>query len=172
MKKHISIRSYILITILIMILLALASVFGVSYYVVKERIEEGRIEEIKNELDTLSERFAEKGIEGAISDKNLSMRVEDFAGIVSGRIMVISRDYQIVVDTSGESTGTLIINKNVMSVMTSEKDELIYKDSNTNNILVPIRQNGEVSGIIMASTSMGKILEGIKDDFTFVAFWV
>ena len=171
MKKHISIRSYILITILIMILLALASVFGVSYYVVKERIEEGRIEEIKNELDTLSERFAEKGIESAISDKNLSMRVEDFAGIVSGRIMVISRDYQIVVDTSGESTGTLIINKNVMSVMTAEKNELIYKDSDTNNILVPIRQNGEVSGIIMASTSMGKILESIKDDFTFVAFW-
>lgn len=170
-KKHISIRSYILITILIMVLLALASVFGVSYYVITARIEEGRIEEIKNELGNLSERFAEKEIESAVNDKNLSMRVEDFAGIVSGRIMIISRDYRILVDTSGEFTDTLIINKNIMSVMTAESAELVYKDGDTNNILIPIKQNGEVNGIIMASTSMGKIIESLNGDFTFVAFW-
>ena len=171
MKRHLSIRSYILRTILIMVLLALTSVFGVSYYMVRASLESSRISEIKAELSRLSGYIVDNGMENAIAGDNLSQRTMDYAGIYSGRIMIVSRNYEIVLDTTGRSKGSYIINKQVMDVMTSIAEEKIYKDGNISTIVVPINRGDEVLGAIVATTSMEGIWGNIKTDYMFIAFF-
>ena len=171
MKKHISIRSYILITILLMVLMAIASVFGVSFYMIRVSLESRRVTELKTEIDRLSTYIADNGMENALADDSLSLRAMDYAGIYSGRIMIVSRNYEIAVDTSKDSKGAYIISKHVMDVMTSGKGDRTYKDGDVSTIIAPISKGDSVSGVIIGTTSMEGVWASIETDYMFVAFF-
>ena len=95
--KHISIRSYILITVLIMVVLSLSGASAVSFILVKTRLELSRIRSLEADCENLAESLQKDSLENVSSDE-MGLRVDDLADFKSGRIMVLSRNYKVLRD--------------------------------------------------------------------------
>ncbi len=169
--KHISIRSYILITVLIMVALSLSGASAVSFILVKTRLELSRIRSLEADCENLAESLQKDSLENVSSDE-MGLRVDDLADFKSGRIMVVSRNYKVLRDSQGDVGGELIINSNLMNVMTGKQDRYI-KNKNANVIIiVPVKSEDRITGAIIASASMEELYSHLNSEFIVISIIV
>lgn len=169
--KHISIRSYILITVLIMVALSLSGASAVSFILVKTRLELSRIRSLEADCENLAESLQKDSLENVSSDE-MGLRVDDLADFKSGRIMVLSRNYKVLRDSQGDVGGELIINSNLMNVMTGKQDRYI-KNKNANVIIiVPVKSEDRITGAIIASASMEELYGHLNSEFIVISIIV
>ena len=169
--KHISIRSYILITVLIMVALSLSGASAVSFILVKTRLELSRIRSLEADCENLAESLQKDSLENVSSDE-MGLRVDDLADFKSGRIMVVSRNYKVLRDSQGDVGGELIINSNLMNVMIGKQDRYI-KNKNANVIIiVPVKSEDRITGAIIASASMEELYSHLNSEFIVISIIV
>ena len=169
--KHISIRSYILITVLIMVALSLSGASAVSFILVKTRLELSRIRSLESDCENLAENLQKDSLENVSTDE-MRLRVDDLADFKSGRIMVVSRNYKVLRDSQGDVGGELIINSNLMNVMTGKQDRYI-KNKNANVIIiVPVKSEDRITGAIIASASMEELYSHLNSEFIVISIIV
>ncbi|SNU06964.1 Signal transduction histidine kinase [Lachnospiraceae bacterium] len=152
--KHISIKTYILITVIMLVSLSLIAVFFVSFFFVKNRLTSRVVNGIAADSKTISEDVKAYGTEELINRGRLFYEVEENAKKNNGRIMIISRDYHILQDTDNSHTDRLIISRNIMRVMTGKIDKMINHVDNNVEVINPIESDGNVMGVVISTASL------------------
>jgi Signal transduction histidine kinase len=92
-----------------------------------------------------------------LEDTSLDTDINESAYFSEGRIMVISRNYQIIKDTYVLKQSDYIVSGDIMSVMKGEVDSIKRIRGNYAEVILPIRRDNETLGVIVSTASMSGI---------------
>ena len=171
-RKHISIRAYVLIIVLIFIALSLVGVFFASYFLVKFRLTKGNVISVSERADRLGKDLDSENISELKESLPVSIMFNNFADFQGGRIMLIARNYEVIVDTDDKCQGTFIISKDVMSVMTGEVQ---YKETQLKEnvaVIRPVKSGDKIIGAIISSASLKKTYEQLDSEFVIIGIFI
>ena len=159
MKRHIRIKNYILISMVIMVTVSvLTAVFAISVFYSKSRVNSVK-ESMTQSVASLSAMAEKDGLSNTANYYGMKNRADSLARFQNGSILIIDRNYMIVRDTEGNKDGCYIINKEVMDVMQGRAERLEKETSDYIRTMSPIRINGEIKGVIIFEVSLSKIQE-------------
>ncbi|MBP3234699.1 MAG: two-component sensor histidine kinase [Eubacterium sp.] len=153
-NKRISIKSYILITVILLVSLSLLLVFFTSFLFVRNRLTKRVYSDLSENSRDISEDIEQYGTDELVSNGRLYYEVAETAKSLGGRIMIVSRDYHILQDTDESHNDCLIINKAIMNVMTGRQSVSTDRFEDTVEIITPIKNNDEIMGVIVSTTSL------------------
>ena len=165
MKRHISIRSHILVYSLLVIFISLAIVFGASYYLVYLSLVNGRMGETVGRSEGLIVGLDKDRLENISNDEALSKKFDENASFVEGRILLVSRNYKVVKDTAGVKEGTYIINDDVMNVMNGNTKAVQKRIEHKVVVIKPVITDGEIIGAIVSKASLESTFNHMKKEF-------
>ena len=161
MKKHMRIKNYILISMVIMVTLSL----GIAIFVSAAFYTNKRISIVKESMEkSISDiaRVAEKdGLDPNGSSKGLPNRAESMAKFQNGNILIIKRNYKVFSDSDGNKTGSYIIDKDVMDVMLGQEDKIEYEDADKILMISPIKSGESIIGVTIFNVSLSKVNEEV-----------
>ena len=165
-KKHyISIKSFIIVTVSIIMLIS-------SLVTFKGIIDLMNRNEINNLLDDTERRAVRLANDLALykldmktEDTSLDTDINESAYFADGRIMVISRNYQIIKDTYVLKQSDYIVSGDVMSVMTGEVESIKRIRGNYAEVILPIERDDTTLGVIVSTAS----LSGLKNNISMIS---
>ena len=159
MKRHMRIKNYILISMVIMVTISLS----VAVFVSSALYSSKRIATVKEDMDqsvinlaTLAEKDS---LDANEVKKGLSNRADSMARFQNGSILIIKRNYMVLTDSTGKRTGSYIIDKEVMDVMQGREERIEHENSEKVMIISPIKINNQIEGVIIFDVSLSKINE-------------
>ena len=164
--KHLRIKTFIKITVFLMTVLSLTILTGLlvvsfTHNELKE-VEDGAKMRSGEILDVLEA----EGMEAAANNVRLEYKVEDYANEQQGRVLVIGRDYMVLMDSSGKNENSYLINENLMDLMKGNTDEVRYDTSDSLVIMTPVVSNDMVVGAVIYKASTVEAKDNIKSQVT------
>ena len=97
-RSNISIRFYILTTVIVLVSISLLTVFFASFFFVKRKLTNRIIDSVNEDSKRICDDIRESGMQEFMSQGKLYYEVEESAKNKDGRIMIVSRDYHILQD--------------------------------------------------------------------------
>ncbi|MEE3399672.1 MAG: hypothetical protein VZR64_09405, partial [Eubacterium sp.] len=98
--KHLRIKTFIRLTVIIVTVLSLTILTGLLVV----SFSHNELKEIRNAAKQKSDEIVDvleiEGLEAASSNERLKYKVEDYASDQNGRVMIIGRDYMILMDSA------------------------------------------------------------------------
>ena len=163
MKRHIRIKTYILISMVIMVTVSiLIAVFTSSVLYSKKRIASVKAS-MNESVESLSTLAQKDGLDTTTDYSGMINRANSLAKFQNGSILVINRNYMIVRDTEGNKDNSYIINKDVMDVMQGREEKIEVETSDMLRTMSPIRINDDIRGVVVFEVSLSKIQEEMDD---------
>ena len=163
MKRHIRIKTYILISMVIMVTVSiLIAVFTSSVLYSKKRIASVKAS-MNESVESLSVLAQKDGLDDTTDYSGMINRANSLAKFQNGSILVINRNYMIVRDTEGNKDNSYIINKDVMDVMQGREEKTEVVTSDMLRTMSPIRINDDIRGVVVFEVSLSKIQEEMDD---------
>ncbi|MCR5226198.1 MAG: HAMP domain-containing histidine kinase [Eubacterium sp.] len=164
--KNLRIKTFIKITVFLMTVLSLTILTGLlvvsfTHNELKE-VEDGAKIRSGEILDVLEA----EGMEAAANNVRLEYKVEDYANEQQGRVLVIGRDYMVLMDSSGKNENSYLINDNLMDLMKGNTDEIRYDTSDSLVIMTPVVSNDMVVGAVIYKASTVEAKDNIKSQVT------
>ena len=163
-KRYLSIKAYILITVLFLLLMSHVLVYVLSFGLVKRKIEEGKTTELVNSVNNINVQLQLVGVTDPLNE-DIHLKVQERAGYQMGRILIVSRDYKILEDTAGAALNEYMVNKDVMDVMTGKEERKTFLIGEQAEVIMPIERDGEVVGVIISSSSLTNMYEQLQFEF-------
>ncbi|MBQ8950707.1 MAG: GerMN domain-containing protein [Eubacterium sp.] len=158
-KKHyISIKSFITVTVLLILVLSFAGIFGSIKYFMNKNMTRNLLDSTEKRAVRLANDLALYSLDLKMEDTSLDTDINESAYFSEGRIMVISRNYQIIKDTYVLKQMDYIVSGDVMSVMTGEEERIKRIRGNYAEVILPITKKGEIIGVIVSTASTSSIL--------------
>ncbi|SER08556.1 Signal transduction histidine kinase [Lachnospiraceae bacterium NE2001] len=151
--KHLRIKTYILINMIFVVALSLGILTGlllVSYSL--------------NELDKVGDKAAlhsneivgtleTEGMDAAANNERLRYTVEDNASEQKGRILIVGRDYRVLLDSKGLNDNAYLINDRMMSLMKGSENVIRYDTQDSITIMTPVKSEGMIIGALIYKAS-------------------
>lgn len=164
--KNLRIKTFIKITVFLMTVLSLTILTGLlvvsfTHNELKE-VEDGAKMRSGEIIDVLEA----EGMEAAANNVRLEYKVEDYANEQQGRVLVIGRDYMVLMDSSGKNENSYLINENLMDLMKGNTDEIRYDTSDSLVIMTPVVSNDMVVGAVIYKASTVEAKDNIKSQVT------
>ena len=164
-RSNISIRFYILTTVIVLVSISLLTVFFASFFFVKRKLTNRIIDSVNEDSKRICDDIRESGMQEFMSQGKLYYEVEESAKNKDGRIMIVSRDYHILQDTDESHTDCLIINKKIMNVMTGKTSVSIRQMDGIVEIITPITTDSGVAGVVISNASLYEANMGLIKQF-------
>ncbi len=164
-RSNISIRFYILTTVIVLVSISLLTVFFASFFFVKRKLTNRIIDSVNEDSKRICDDIRESGMQEFMSQGKLYYEVEESAKNKDGRIMIVSRDYHILQDTDESHTDCLIINKKIMNVMTGKTSVSIRQIDGIVEIITPITTDSGVAGVVISNASLYEANMGLLKQF-------
>ena len=164
-RSNISIRFYILTTVIVLVSISLLTVFFASFFFVKRKLTNRIIDSVNEDSKRICDDIRESGMQEFMSQGKLYYEVEESAKNKDGRIMIVSRDYHILQDTDESHTDCLIINKKIMNVMTGKTSVSIRQMDGIVEIITPITTDSGVAGVVISNASLYEANMGLLKQF-------
>ncbi|MBR3537855.1 MAG: HAMP domain-containing histidine kinase [Eubacterium sp.] len=153
-KFHISMRTFLRFTILLLVLFAMASVAVGIIYLDGKNASESLLDQTEDTAERLADRIALQHFKLISSQNTLDSDLDETAFLAGGRILVINRDYRIEKDTFVFQQNAYIISENVMNVMTQKKEKLTWIRNGYAEVILPVTdEGGQVLGVIVSTAS-------------------
>lgn len=171
-KKHLSIRAYILISVLTFIAISLLGVFLASYFLVKYKLANGVFESTSESLERICEKINTDNLADLRDDSYIRGVLADNASLQEGRSILVARDYEVIFDSEGMFEGTYIINKDVMTVMNGKSDELRHQFKKSVVIVRPVLVGDEIVGVIISRASLKKMHDQMFKEFQVIGLFI
>lgn len=165
-KKHyISIKSFIIISVSIVMMLS----SFVTFRGIVDLMNRNEITALLNDTERrairLSNDLALYKLDMKTEDTSLDTDINESAYFSNGRIMVISRNYQIIKDTYVLKQNDYIVSGDVMSVMTGEVESIKRIRGDYAEVILPIKRDNTILGVIVSTAS----LSGMKENITSIS---
>ncbi len=167
-KRHISIKTYITTSLIILLGISQIAIFFVSFFLVSDRLKKGMLSSMQGEVSEIIERLNDYGYEACEEDGRVSYLADETAVRNNGRVMIVSRDYEIVKDTQGDRTGSYIVNKNIMDVMTGKRQEYVSMNGDSIRIIQPVRDDYGITGAVVVKASLMMIYNSLYKQFAMI----
>ncbi len=151
-KLNISLRAFISVTISLLCAAILIFYAFISSRMYRDRYEDELKHDMKLQCEILSYNILENGLDILDSD-DIHLAAETMANFFRGRVMIIDKDYRIVIDSFGDRQGSYIINDEVIRVMVSDGSELLSIKDGYIQYIYSIVSDGEVLGVILLNAS-------------------
>ena len=155
--KHLRIKTFILITVLILVALSLSvltfllmSFYGYSIY---DALRDSITEHTEGIITSLES----EGVDACVTNERLSYKLADYAEEDDGRILVVDRDYKVLQDTDKSIQDSYIVNEKLMSIMKGEKKYDRYDTEDELVIISPVVLDGSVTGAVIYRASIAEI---------------
>lgn len=157
-KLHISMRTFLMITMLgVILLVAVGTAAGILYFT-KKNASDRLLDTTEEQAERLADQIALHRFRIESPENTLAADIDETAFLAGGRILVIDRNYRIVKDTFSFQQESYIVSENIMSVMTGEKQQLSWIRNSYAEVMLPIRGPvGEIQGVIVSTASTRSI---------------
>jgi len=154
-KKYISIRTFLTICIVSLIVFSLFGFFlGIMYFYGRRSSVE-LLNTTENRTKYLVDELQKSDM---VIDTPLLSYIEEAAYLSEGRIMVISDRYQIMTDTRKLQDGNYIVHEDVMDVMAGRKANIRVIRNKFAEIILPVKnEEGRIRGVVVFTSSTRSI---------------
>lgn len=104
---------------------------------------------------SIADIMADEGMGSVESDEKLLYRIENAIELQKGRILIVDRNYKILVDTDNRSKDSYLVSKNVMSIMKGDLENINHDKKGENIIITPIIVKGDnIEGVLIYRVSL------------------
>ncbi len=156
--KNIRIKNYILISMLIVVTLSLCLLASAYIYYYGNREYKTVKELAASNSKTIADIMGDEGMGAIESDEKLLYRIENAVELQKGRILIVDRDYKILVDTDNKSKDSYLVSKNVMSIMKGDTAKINHDKKGENIIITPIVvKDDNIEGVLIYRVSLEDI---------------
>ncbi len=106
---------------------------------------------------------------GIVNDDDLNLSIDTIASFFDGRVMVIDSNYRVIKDTFVTNENSIIINEDIIKIMTGERAELVLEEEDCIKYISGVYQEGSVRGAILLTASLDSIeyLQATTDRYNF-----
>lgn len=164
--KHLRIKTFIRLTVIIVTVLSLTILTGLLVV----SFSHNELKEIRNAAKQKSDEIVDvlenEGLEAASSNERLKYKVEDYASDQNGRVMIIGRDYMVLMDSAKANENSYLINDKVMELMKGETEEVSYDTDDSLVIMTPVKSSDMVAGALIYKASTIEAKNNIKSQVT------
>lgn len=148
--SKVSIRSFIFVGMLIVLLLCMALY---SLGIIKS-LRKSELQKLKDDVYINAQSMADQiGRDGIKNDTDIEM----LGQMQKGRVLVIDSNYKILRDSFNFKTDKYIISEDVFSVMKGEVKEIRRITGSNVEIILPIIRNKETVGVLVSTASTTQI---------------
>ena len=154
MRRRLRIKTYMMLTMSLVIFLSLAVLTALFVYAYKSSLYGDVRQDADRRSTDIVDIMSDTGVEGIDTDENLKFKVDEAAEVQDGRLLIINRKYKVVKDTEKNSQNAFIINKNVMDVMMGNVKEIRYDTESDTVIMLPIVKGGNIDGTLIYRASL------------------
>lgn len=153
-KINISLKSFIISCIIIISVL----IVGISYYVFNKVYYREYKEDLANSMIENSHMLEDKLLANGMTVDNpqdLNYQIDTVAAMLDARIMVVNSEYRIIKDSFGERTNSIIVNSDVIKVMSGKSDYYLEELSHEYiRYIYPVVGEDGVVGVIIFNASL------------------
>ena len=164
--KHLRIKTFIRLTVIIVTVLSLTILTGLLVV----SFSHNELKEIRNAAKQKSDEIVDvlenEGLEAASSNERLKYKVEDYASDQNGRVMIIGRDYMVLMDSAKANENSYLINDKVMELMKGDAEEVSYDTDDSLVIMTPVKSSDMVAGALIYKASTIEAKNNIKSQVT------
>ena len=164
--KHLRIKSFIRLTVIIVTVLSLTILTGLLVV----SFSHNELKEIRNAAKQKSDEIVDvlenEGLEAASSNERLKYKVEDYASDQNGRVMIIGRDYMVLMDSAKANENSYLINDKMMELMKGDTEEVSYDTDDSLVIMTPVKSSDMVVGALIYKASTIEAKNNIKSQVT------
>ena len=158
MRRHIRIKNYILITVMLVLTMSLAIVTGVFIYSFRKDMYDSVKKEANRRAVDITDILSSSGVENIADNSILNFKITDSVNTQQGRVIIVDRKYMIVSDTATDEEGSFIIDQNIMKVMKGEKQSISIDGDSDTKIIFPIVRENEIIGVLFYKASMADVM--------------
>lgn len=150
------------------IILILGKLLVVSF---ETKMWNQKISTIETRCDMVADRISESGFRFSVGDNSLETEVDQFAGLMEGRIMVVDQNYRIIRDTYGIEDNRYLITSDILKVMSGESVSPRNVDGQYMEIFYPIKDGTgqQIIGALCIISSCQDVYEMVsymKDQYS------
>ncbi len=153
-KVNISLKLFIICCIVVIC----GAVIGVTNYVYNKVYYNENKEAIKSDMLGQGRVIQEKLIDNGMTvdqPVNINGDIDSTAAVLGGRIMVINSEYRVIKDTYGERLNSIIVNSDIIAVMSGEKAYYMEEqESGYIRYIFPISFQEEIIGAVVMTASV------------------
>ena len=164
--KHLRIKTFIRLTVIIVTVLSLTILTGLLVV----SFSHNELKEIRNAAKQKSDEIVDvlenEGLEAASSNERLKYKVEDYASDQNGRVMIIGRDYMVLMDSAKANENSYLINDKMMELMKGDVEEVSYDTDDSLVIMTPVKSSDMVVGALIYKASTIEAKNNIKSQVT------
>lgn len=164
--KHLRIKTFIRLTVIIVTVLSLTILTGLLVVA----FSHNELKEIRNAAKQKSDEIVDvlenEGLEAASSNERLKYKVEDYASDQNGRVMIIGRDYMVLMDSAKANENSYLINDKMMELMKGDTEEVSYDTDDSLVIMTPVKSSDMVVGALIYKASTIEAKNNIKSQVT------
>lgn len=153
--KNIRIKNYILISMILVVTISLCLLASAYIYYYGNREYKTVKELAASNSQSIADIMADEGMGSVESDEKLLYRIENAIELQKGRILIVDRNYKILVDTDNKSKDSYLVSKNVMSIMKGDLENINHDKKGENIIITPIIVKGDnIEGVLIYRVSL------------------
>lgn len=153
--KNIRIKNYILISMILVVSISLCLLASAYIYYYGNREYKTVKELAASNSQSIADIMADEGMGSVESDEKLLYRIENAIELQKGRILIVDRNYKILVDTDNRSKDSYLVSKNVMSIMKGDLENINHDKKGENIIITPIIVKGDnIEGVLIYRVSL------------------
>ena len=167
-KRRISIKTYILISTFILMGISHIAVFFASFFLVREKLRQNTLKSAQREVNEIISYIGNSDDVEEQKSERVSYLCDEVARRRNGRVMIISRNYEIESDTRNEKKADFIINRNVMQVMTGNYQNHSVMGKNSIEIISPIKVGDNITGVVLMNASLIAINSSMFKEFMLI----
>ncbi len=164
--KHLRIKTFIRLTVIIVTVLSLTILTGLLVV----SFSHNELKEIRNAAKQKSDEIVDvlenEGLEAASSNERLKYKVEDYASDQNGRVLIIGRDYMVLMDSAKANENSYLINDKMMELMKGDTEEVSYDTDDSLVIMTPVKSSDMVVGALIYKASTIEAKNNIKSQVT------
>lgn len=155
-RMGISLRVFIIVHVMIVCAIVMILYSFMSKRVYMNRYQEQLESNVVAQCNSLA--FDLKNNQMSVTTPtDLSLKIDTVASAMYGRVIVIDRDYRIIIDTYGKEGGTYLLNETVMKVMTGEQKPEILRAEDYLQYMTLVTLDGETIGAVILQASTESI---------------
>ena len=155
--SRVSIRSFIFVGMLIVLLLCMALY---SLGIIKS-LRDSELQKLKDDVyinaQSLADQIGRDGIQYYEGEFAADSDIEILGQMQKGRVLVIDRNYKIIQDSFNFKTDKYIVSEDIFSVMKGEVREIRRISGDYVEIILPIIKNRDVIGVLVSTASTTQI---------------
>lgn len=153
-KLNISLKLFIICCIVVICGL----VISITHYVYNKVYYKEYKEAIKTDLFGQGRVLQEKLIDNGMTvDQPIDINrdIDSMALVFGGRVLIINDEYRVIKDTYAERLNSIIVNPNIITVMSGERDYYMEElEDGYIRYIFPVKLDGEIIGTVVMSASV------------------